>query len=841
MIHFVNFKLERDGQPLSANVAGTNGFPFADLILEEAQMTVSRSTGGPSRARPTTTQTNLLKLMNLRKHVRIFIVLALVAAGKTAFGGTHTWSGAVDGNGSDPANWSSGAAPGIFEITPVILGAFCLLLLFRRYGGLHAWRSFYAVALARARAICPMKCRGLITERSDMKTALLSVLACLGAAVCLRADPVIQFDDLSAGSSTLVPNAYHLLGWNNVYVLNGSTYSGNPSGFQAGVVSGANVIYGGGGTISSITAQTFDFISAYATAAFNDNLQLEAKGYLSGVLIFDQTNTLSAIGPTLIQYNFCGVDEVDLTSSGGTHHAGYSGSGTQFVMDNVNVKTWLPYVPPLIVNGGFETGDLTGWTQYGNTNSTGVVNDPTYIHSGNYGLKIGPGTPGYISQTIPTQVGHTYDVYFWMENELAGVNSWELSYANNYPLFSGTDDTAFGWTDFLTGFRANRLSETLTFEFMNSPSYFGLDDISIVDTSQYIYNGGFESGALDWWSVSGNTNAIGVGSVHRLGTYGAYLGPAGTPGYISQYAGPLAGQPYLASLWLQNPGGGTPNEYHASWTTGPFGGVATTISLVDQTNLPAFGWTNLHYTVIPTGDASTITFGCRNDPSFFYLDEISMWPVPLIQNGSFEFGDFTGWTTSGNFTDTYVNMSYASQGFYGAQVGPVGTLGYLSQTFQTVPGQGYLIHYELYNPQPMTNSEFKVTWNGKVLMDTTNASVGWLPFEFVLPATSTNTTLQFGFRDDPAYLGLDNVSVTPLPAPYIYSITKTNATATVAVENIPEFLYELQYTTNLTQPNWIILPETLAFPTNYPMYMTDTNATDNQRFYRAIMLPGLVF
>jgi len=673
--------------------------------------------------------------------------------------------------------------------------------------------------------------------RKHVRTII--ALAYVGAAVCLRADPVIQFDDLSS-SATPVPSGYHLLGWSNVYVMNGSNYLGNPSGFEAGIVSSANVIYGGGGSTASITAQTFDFLSAYATAAFNDNLQLEAKGYLSGVLIFDQTNTLSATVPTLIHFNFCGVDEVDFTSFGGSHHAGYVGTGTQFVMDNMNVKTWLPYVPPLIVNGGFETGDLTGWTQYGNTGGTAVVNNPAYVHSGNYALEIGPIAPGYISQTIPTQIGHTYDVYFWMQNELGGVNNWELSYANNYPLFSGTDDPAFGWTDFLTGFRANRLSETLTFEFMNSLSYFDLDDISIVDTSQYVYNGGFESGALDWWSVSGNTNAIGVNTVHRLGTYGAYLGPAGTAGYISSYAGPLAGQPSLASLWLQNPGGGTPNEYHASWTTGPFGGAATTISLVDQTNLPGFGWTNLHYTVIPTGDASTITFGCRNDPSFFYLDEVSMWPVPLIQNGSFEFGDFTGWTTSGNFSDTSVNMAYASQGFYGAQLGPVGSLGYLSQTFQTVPGQGYLIHYELYNPQPMTNTEFKVTWNGNVLLDTTNAAVGWLPFESVLPATTTNTTLQFGFRDDPAYLGLDNVSVTPLPAPYIYSITNINGTATVGVENIPEFLYELQYTTNLTHQNWITLPGTLAFPTNYPMYMTDTNATDNQRFYRAIMLPAPV-
>src|SRR5215469_8536858 len=227
--------------------------------------------------------------------------------------------------------------------------------------------------------------------RKHVRTII--ALAYVGAAVCLRADPVIQFDDLSS-SATPVPSGYHLLGWSNVYVMNGSNYLGNPSGFEAGIVSSANVIYGGGGSTASITAQTFDFLSAYATAAFNDNLQLEAKGYLSGALIFDQTNTLSATVPTLIHFNFCGVDEVDFTSFGGSHHAGYVGTGTQFVMDNMNVKTWLPYVPPLIVNGGFETGDLTGWTQYGNTGGTAVVNNPAYVHSGNYALEIGPIAPG---------------------------------------------------------------------------------------------------------------------------------------------------------------------------------------------------------------------------------------------------------------------------------------------------------------------------------------------------------------------------------------------------------------------------------------------------------------
>jgi hypothetical protein len=670
-----------------------------------------------------------------------------------------------------------------------------------------------------------------------MKTAFLLALACVGAVLSLHADPVILFDDLP-GNSAQVPNGYHVLGWNNVFCISGTTYSNNPSGFGQGTISN-NVIYGGGGPTASITAQMFDFNSAYVTAAFNDNLKLEAKGYLSGTLIYDVTNTLSATAPTLINFSFCGVDEVDFTSSGGTHHVGYAGTGTQFVMDNVNVKTWLPYFPPMVVNPGFETGDLTGWTHTGNLGGTAVTTAPAYVHSGSYGLQIGPVSPGFISQTVPTKVGHTYDVYFWMENVApASPNSFELSYANGVPIWPfSTNSAPAGWTDFLTGFRAAEPHETLTFEFANTLSYWGLDDISIVDTTEEVFNGGFESGALDWWGVYGNTNFIGVNTIHRLGTYGAYLGPQGSPGYIDQLVPTETGNPYLLSFWVQNSGAG-PNEYHASWTTAALDVPAATLDIADQTNLPAFSWTNLHYTILATDYQNYLTFGFRNDPGFFYLDEVTMWPLPLIQNGSFEFGDFSNWTTNGNFGNCSISMSpfYENDGFYGAQLGPTGSLGYLSQTIPTVPGQSYAVRFELQNPQVMVNSEFKVTWNGTVLMDTTNdATVGWQTNEFVIAATGTNATLQFGFRDDPSWLGLDNVSVTPVTLPYIEAITKTNSTATLRLNALAEYQFQLQYTTNLIQQNWINIGSP-ALPTGYPWYVTDPGATDDQRYYRMLML-----
>src|ERR1700761_6372117 len=69
-------------------------------------------------------------------------------------------------------------------------------------------------------------------KASLMKTVFLSLLTCVGAVLCLRADPVIQFDDLSS-SLTQVPSGYHQLKYTNVFLMNGNTYPFNPSGFQA--------------------------------------------------------------------------------------------------------------------------------------------------------------------------------------------------------------------------------------------------------------------------------------------------------------------------------------------------------------------------------------------------------------------------------------------------------------------------------------------------------------------------------------------------------------------------------------------------------------------------------
>jgi Pro-kumamolisin, activation domain/Immunoglobulin domain len=137
----------------------------------------------------------------------------------------------------------------------------------------------------------------------------------------------------------------------------------------------------------------------------------------------------------------------------------------------------------------------------------------------------------------------------------------------------------------------------------------------------------------------------------------------------------------------------------------------------------------------------------------------------LVQNGGFETGSFSSWGESGNFIDCSVSRTSQAvhTGSYGALLGPSGSLGYLSQTLPTVPGQLYLLSLWFDSPDGLSPNEFMVAWNGTPLFDETNiGAIGWTNLQYYVMATGSNTVLEFGFRDDQSFLGLDDISASTL-------------------------------------------------------------------------------
>ena len=208
----------------------------------------------------------------------------------------------------------------------------------------------------------------------------------------------------------------------------------------------------------------------------------------------------------------------------------------------------------------------------------------------------------------------------------------------------------------------------------------------------------------------------------------------------------------------------------------------------------------------------------------------------LVQNGGFESGSFSFWTSSGNFVSSSVTTAsgYVHSGTYGAQLGPAGSLGYISQTLPTAAGQSYLVSCWLYCGGETPN-EFLVAWNGANLFDQANlGATGWTNIQLIATAPAPGTVLAIGFRNDPAYLGLDDIAVTPITAPVFQFVSQAGGIITFSWSAVPGLAYQVQYRTNLTQPDWINLGSATTAISG-ALSASDTVGPDPQRYYRVVL------
>ncbi|MGH7951388.1 MAG: S8 family serine peptidase [Limisphaerales bacterium] len=220
--------------------------------------------------------------------------------------------------------------------------------------------------------------------------------------------------------------------------------------------------------------------------------------------------------------------------------------------------------------------------------------------------------------------------------------------------------------------------------------------------------------------------------------------------------------------------------------------------------------------------------------------------VGLPFNGGFETGDFTFWTLTGDggYDDFVDDGSYypidgitPHSGNYCAMLGEVGYLAYLSQILPTVAGQSYLLSLWLDSSDGVLPSQFTVSWNGNTYYDQANLPViGWTNLQFIVTATSSTSTLKFGAQDDNSYLGLDDISVTPISIPSLQTGTLTNGEFQFTWSAATGLVYQVEYKTNLLQPDWINAGNAIpAGKTN--LSVTNSIGDDPQRFYRLEILP----
>ena len=138
-----------------------------------------------------------------------------------------------------------------------------------------------------------------------------------------------------------------------------------------------------------------------------------------------------------------------------------------------------------------------------------------------------------------------------------------------------------------------------------------------------VTNCGFETGDFTGWTQSGNLNPgnTGVGgfSAHS-GSFGAFFGPVGSDGFLSQTLSTIPGATYSLRYWLQS-GGDPPNHFDVLWDDGA-------VPLLGS-DIPTGPYTQTTYLGLVASTASTVLkFSVRNDPAQFQLDDVVVTSVP---------------------------------------------------------------------------------------------------------------------------------------------------------------------------------------------------------------------
>jgi hypothetical protein len=140
---------------------------------------------------------------------------------------------------------------------------------------------------------------------------------------------------------------------------------------------------------------------------------------------------------------------------------------------------------------------------------------------------------------------------------------------------------------------------------------------------ELVANGGFETGNFSGWiaspAPSGSDLSVNHNHPHS-GTSNAQLAATGTyDDSIMQSLTTIQGQSYKIDFWLSHPYDYINNDFSIYWDSTP---------ILSLTPAGYFGYTKYSFTEVASGPSAIIRFSGREMTAYFYLDDVSVQPVP---------------------------------------------------------------------------------------------------------------------------------------------------------------------------------------------------------------------
>ncbi|MEH2062752.1 MAG: DUF642 domain-containing protein [Nostoc sp.] len=150
----------------------------------------------------------------------------------------------------------------------------------------------------------------------------------------------------------------------------------------------------------------------------------------------------------------------------------------------------------LVFNGGFELDPLvdphnpnttnpnvTGWTKFGDAMDTTLSKISNFPHSGNQGLSLGGFVDlSYISQTLSTQPGQTYELTYYLASidEAPDLDNEFQTFIGGNKIFDQKNISYQPYTPYKFDFTADASSTELKFGNVDKYGFLHLDDVSVI-------------------------------------------------------------------------------------------------------------------------------------------------------------------------------------------------------------------------------------------------------------------------------------------------------------------------------------------------------------------------